>query len=451
MQIKNDEKQECTSAIEISQKDNFNPFKPKRAVIVSKSSLLEYEFEKRGKPFKSFDDQQLITQLGKKYSSAVDLKQRHDQQQQYVAAISRELERHKIEYRVVKRRQYSDEFVNWGDLIISAGGDGTFLTAAKRVINSNKPVIGINTDPIGSEGFLCLTGKSRHPADEVIRQFLADAALPDFRWLWRQRIRVTFVNSGFENGVSPSPSSSSSIQQQENLANGIVKPTDEHVHTAEDIAEEENADETNLDNSRKTIFSSDDEDQEINTARDANLISSRWLALNEVFIGESHAARVSYYDVQVDNGPMTKQKSSGMTICTGTGSSSWHFNINRMTEQTIEEVLSVIDKMGLKLDQVVDAEMIENICRKFNEKLRFGPELTKMAFSVRDPVFNATFPKMAIRGFANKILIKSRCKNAHLILDGSTSMPFNRGAEVLLEIHPEDALRTAVFSKEHRS
>uniref|UniRef100_A0A914NMT8 Uncharacterized protein n=1 Tax=Meloidogyne incognita TaxID=6306 RepID=A0A914NMT8_MELIC len=268
------------------------------------------------------------------------------------------------------------------------------------------------------------------------------------------RIRVTFLNFGFGNGVSPSPSSSSSIQQQqENQVNGVVKPTenDEHIHTAEDIAEEENADETNLENSRKTIFSSDDEDQEINTARDSNLITSRWLALNEVFIGESHAARVSYYDVQVDNGPMTKQKSSGMTICTGTGSSSWHFNINRMTEQTIEEVLSVIDKMGLKLDQVVDAEMIENICRKFNEKLRFGPELTTMAFSVRDPVFNATFPKMSIRGFANKILIKSRCKNAHLILDGSTSMPFNRGAEVLLEIHPEDALRTAVFSKEHRS
>uniref|UniRef100_A0A915LIC9 NAD(+) kinase n=1 Tax=Meloidogyne javanica TaxID=6303 RepID=A0A915LIC9_MELJA len=450
MKIKNDEKQKSTNEI---QKDNFNPFKPKRAVIVSKSSLLEYEFEKLGKPFKSFDDQQLITQLGKKYSSAVDLKQRHDQQQQYIASISKELERHNIEYRVVKRRQYSDEFVDWGDLIISAGGDGTFLTAAKRVINSNKPVIGINTDPIGSEGFLCLTGKSRHPADEVIRQFLADAALPGFRWLWRQRIRVTFLNFGFENGVSPSPSSSSSIQQHENQINGVVKPSenDEHIHTAEDIAEEENADETNLENSRKTIFSSDDEDQEINTARDSNLITSRWLALNEVFIGESHAARVSYYDVQVDNGPMTKQKSSGMTICTGTGSSSWHFNINRMTEQTIEEVLSVIDKMGLKLDQVVDAEMIENICRKFNEKLRFGPELTTMAFSVRDPVFNATFPKMAIRGFANKILIKSRCKNAHLILDGSTSMPFNRGAEVLLEIHPEDALRTAVFSKEHRS
>ena len=47
------------------------------------------------------------------------------------------------------------------------------------------------------------------------------------------------------------------------------------------------------------------------------------LALNEVFVGESHAARVSYYDVQLDDGPLIKQKSSGMTICTGTGSTSW--------------------------------------------------------------------------------------------------------------------------------
>jgi NAD+ kinase len=48
------------------------------------------------------------------------------------------------------------------------------------------------------------------------------------------------------------------------------------------------------------------------------------LALNEVFMGESHAARVSYYEIQVDDGPLMKQKSSGVTICTGTGSTSWY-------------------------------------------------------------------------------------------------------------------------------
>lgn len=65
-----------------------------------------------------------------------------------------------------------------------------------------------------------------------------------------------------------------------------------------------------------------------------------------------------------------------------------------------------------------------------------------MAFTVRDPVFNATFPKTAARGFANKIRLKSRCSHAHLVLDGSTSIPFNQGTEVLLELIPEDALQT---------
>ena len=54
-----------------------------------------------------------------------------------------------IEFKVVQRRNYTFELVNQSDLIISAGGDGTFLAAAKRVKDSSIPVIGINTDPIG--------------------------------------------------------------------------------------------------------------------------------------------------------------------------------------------------------------------------------------------------------------------------------------------------------------
>lgn len=43
---------------------------------------------------------------------------------------------------------YTKEWIDWCDFVISAGGDGTFLTAARKVRNE-KPVIGINTDPIG--------------------------------------------------------------------------------------------------------------------------------------------------------------------------------------------------------------------------------------------------------------------------------------------------------------
>ncbi|VDK31132.1 unnamed protein product [Gongylonema pulchrum] len=169
------------------------------------------------------------------------------------------------------------------------------------------------------------------------------------------------------------------------------------------------------------------------------------LALNDVFIGESHAARVSYYDVQIDDGPVMRQKSSGLTVCTGTGSTSWNYNINRVSEQHICELLSIMKDMSLLTANSTADNSTREICKRFNEKLLFDPQCTTMAFTVRDPVFNLTFPAGTQRGFAKRIRVKSRCTNAHIILDGSVSVPFNSGTEVLLQIHDSDALRSIVL------
>lgn len=45
------------------------------------------------------------------------------------------------------------------DLLIPIGGDGTFLSAASRITDNKKPVIGFNSDPNRSEGHLCLPNK----------------------------------------------------------------------------------------------------------------------------------------------------------------------------------------------------------------------------------------------------------------------------------------------------
>uniref|UniRef100_A0A183BV71 NAD(+) kinase n=1 Tax=Globodera pallida TaxID=36090 RepID=A0A183BV71_GLOPA len=403
---------------------SFSQFKPKRALIVSKSSLLEYEFDRRGpkNDYIGLDDSRFLKELGGQHVNVDDMRVRHKLQRHYLDTIVEELRRHNIEWKIVRRRQYSETLAQWADLIISAGGDGTFLTASKRIPDGRKPVIGINTDPVGSEGFLCLTGKSRRPADEVIKQFLEESSKPNFHWMHRQRIRVTILKS---TGPHDERSlSSSSIYQQ------MAQCEQRDSPRKDSIAEEQQGNQSDDDEmsniSKKSKFSSDDEEQHSESAVvNGDGGNFHRLALNEVFIGESHAARVSYYDVQVDNGPMTKQKSSGMTICTGTGSTSWHYNINRLTEQTLGEIFTEMSLMGISLDREVDSEMVEGICRHFNSKLKFGPEQNKMAFSVRDPVFNATFPKTPIRGFAHKILLKSRCTHADLILDGSTSIPFN--------------------------
>lgn len=392
-------------------------FKPKKVVIVSKSSMLEYElarFESRTKKTcSSIEDQRFLKELIKRHANIEELKRRHSQQAAYVKSICDELKSHDIGFRVVNRHNYTAELVGWSDLVISAGGDGTFLTAAKKV--RRVPVIGINTDPVGSEGHLCLTGKARRPAAEVIRQFLNN----EFRWAKRQRIRVTIVRPSDSSTPSPASSSSSSSS---NYAS---------------VEKNEHGEETNRPGTaREFKFSSDDE------YSDADVNIGPRLALNEVFMGESHAARVSYYEVQLDDGPLMKQKSSGLTICTGTGSTSWHYNINRLTEQNLKEVLEMITQMGFNLDREVDNHVLEEICKRYNQQLVFEPDAQKMGFSIRDPVFNATFSKTASRGFANKIRLKSRCTHAHLVLDGSTCIPFNRGAEVILEMYPEDALRT---------
>lgn len=49
--------------------------------------------------------------------------------------------------------------------------------------------------------------------------------------------------------------------------------------------------------------------------RHVNVLSDP--ALNDVFIGESLSSRVSYYEIQCDDGEMVKQKSSGVIVCTG--------------------------------------------------------------------------------------------------------------------------------------
>ena len=54
---------------------------------------------------------------------------------------------------------HPQENIDWADVIVTTGGDGTFLMAACRIQDREKPIIGFNTDPTRSEGYLCLPKK----------------------------------------------------------------------------------------------------------------------------------------------------------------------------------------------------------------------------------------------------------------------------------------------------
>ncbi|KAJ1347994.1 hypothetical protein KIN20_003200 [Parelaphostrongylus tenuis] len=124
------------------------------AVVLQKLTRLDWEKQKH--PHKSAE--QLIEYLRSKGHEVDSMIENDRKQKAAVAEILSRLRNANIMTQLVDR-QSLNEAIAWADLVVSAGGDGTFLTAAAAVADRT-PVIGINTDPVGSEGYLCIGGKN---------------------------------------------------------------------------------------------------------------------------------------------------------------------------------------------------------------------------------------------------------------------------------------------------
>jgi len=388
------------------QKDNKN-FDFSKILILHK--ITRYEFEKHR--YQHLSEKELKTELEKRGSNYNRLIEHHNTHYRSLEKIIDALDKHKIETRITQRFNYSPENIEWANCIVTAGGDGTFLNAASKVYDNKKPVLGINTDFVGSEGHLLLP---KYLSGNVTGTFkkIFDG---DFDWLMRARIQVSF--EGQNLNVKP-------IELHEQALNHYENRFYEHF-------EEDRTAYLESDKSSATIEKPTD-----NTVN---------LALNEVFIGESLSARVSYYQMSVDDKPFFKQKSSGIILCTGTGSTSWCYNINKMSLNSIKKIIKLVNKEAGK-DIPEDDTFVNNVTNKFNDSLLFGAEDLKIAYTIRDPIINRIFQNETNRGFAKKVCVQSRCFDACLVIDGSMSYQFNDGAKAYLNVLPENSLRTIVVN-----
>lgn len=379
-------------------------FKPEKVAVVTKTT--RYEFEQQRYRYAGLSEEDLKQLLAMKGSSYSGLLERHNIHTNNVEHIVKSLRKEGIEVRVVKRGEYDEEVVRWADAIISAGGDGTMLLVASKVLSKDKPVVGVNTDPERSEGHLCLPVRYTRAFPEALDKLFHG----DFRWLWRQRIRLHLEGTG----INPTPVDLHEQQlslEQHNQAHRI----------------------TTMDSQRRTLHDSFSK---------PSLLPIR--SLNEIFIGESLSSRASYYEISVDDGPWEKQKSSGLSICTGTGSKAWSYNINKLAEQAVEEVLR-IGKSQMGLDIPLNREFIEKVTDQYNESLVFSPEDRRLLFSIREPIVNRVFSSSRQRGFASKVCVRSRCWDACMVVDGGTSFEFNDGAIATISMSEEDQLRTVLL------
>ncbi|KAM4710456.1 NAD kinase 2, mitochondrial isoform 2-T2 [Discoglossus pictus] len=378
-------------------------FRPGRVAVVAKTT--RYEFEQQRYRYAGLSEEELKELLALKGSSYNGLLQRHNIHTENVEHIVKSLRNEGIDVQLVKRRDYNEETVQWADAIISAGGDGTMLLAASKVLDRFKPVIGVNTDPERSEGHLCLPVRYTHSFPEALRKLYRG----EFRWQWRQRIRLYLEGTGIN-----------------------LTPMDLHEQ------------QLSLEQHSKAHTYGSQQEQNSAMASGPHLLPVR--ALNEVFIGESLSSRASYYEISVDDGPWEKQKSSGLNVCTGTGSKAWSYNINKMTPQTVEELLNIV-KSHQQLNVHIDNDLVERVTNKYNESLIYNPDEPKMFFSIREPIANRVFSSSRQRGFTSKVCVRSRCWDACMVVDGGTSFEFNDGAIVSIAMDAEDSLCTVLLDE----
>ncbi|XP_056146500.1 NAD kinase 2, mitochondrial isoform X2 [Lampris incognitus] len=380
-------------------------FKPAKVAVVTKTT--RYEFEQQRYRYAGLSEEDLKQLLAMKGSSYSGLLERHNIHTRSVQHIVESLQSEGIEVRVVKRGEYDEEVVRWADTIISAGGDGTMLLVASKVFSKDKPVVGVNTDPERSEGHLCLPVRYTYAFTEALKKLCRG----EFRWLWRQRIRLHLEGTG-------------------------INPTPVDLHEQQMSLEEHNQAHriTTMDGQRGAGTLND-------SLSKPNLLPVR--SLNEIFIGESLSSRASYYEISVDDGPWEKQKSSGLSICTGTGSKA-SYNINKLVEQAVADVLK-IGKSQTGLDIPLNHAFIEKVTEEYNQSLVFSPEERRLFFSIREPIVNRVFSSSRQRGFANKVCVRSRCWDACMVVDGGTSFEFNDGAIATISMSEEDQLRTLLL------
>ncbi|XP_032591368.1 NAD kinase 2, mitochondrial isoform X3 [Drosophila grimshawi] len=386
---------------------NFAPanFKLKRALVVSK--LSRYEVEQLRHP--DLSREQLEQKLRDRGTDVEMVLYLHNLHKDFEQRIVQSFQNVGCEVKL-SSSSLSKDVMNWADVIVPVGGDGTFLLSANRasplfaLSQQKTPIVGFNSDPQHSEGRLMLPKHySENPADAVER-----IKSGDFKWIHRTRIRTTFLGS---NGTIP--------ESTDLFRHTTVKM--EQVDTSPEMLDKHMAGKYKAKMKRVLPY----------------------LALNEVFIGEHLSARVSLLQLVLDHQDVVnKTKCSGLCVSTGTGSTSWHTSINRITSSNVDDLLQSLPSSDSPVVLQL-RENVEEIAQRYNQGLLFAPDDPRLCYSIREQICVGVWPSpktFKARDFVQSVFIKSHCIDANLVIDGSISYPFNDGAKVLLEVHPEDAL-----------
>ena len=104
--------------------------------------------------FSDSKDTNVSSYISGKADAKESFQESHRIQQSTIEVIKNKLIESGTEIDMVYRSEITESAIDAADLVISVGGDGTFLEAS-HYISDNTPILGVNSDPLRSVGFFC--------------------------------------------------------------------------------------------------------------------------------------------------------------------------------------------------------------------------------------------------------------------------------------------------------
>mmetsp|Transcript_37427 Transcript_37427/g.47723 ORF Transcript_37427/g.47723 Transcript_37427/m.47723 type:complete len:693 (+) Transcript_37427:164-2242(+) len=333
----------------------------KKAVVVTKTT--RYEIERSQYNMEGEKLQEALARQGINYDK---LKSSHEAHSKSLKQVMEALHSMDVETKLIRSDALRPCDMHGCDVVFAAGGDGTFLQTATHIGGCMTPMVGVNTDTVGSQGHLCCCHAESQPQ---FMEVLHRLKTGDYNWNKLRRLQVQLVTSDGREYVLPH------------------------------------------------------------------------FALNEILLSEVQPSRPCIFDIGIDGLERQTVRSSGVIVCSGTGSTAWFTSASRVHQST---VMKVLQAAGLS----TDAEYVSAIKNEINDRISFKSDSPRLGYVVREPIINRAHGVQQRFGHADRISIRSLGWQASLVIDGLTAIPLNFGVQaVLTTTDDQHSIHTIDFNR----
>lgn len=143
------------------------PLKLRNVLILHKKSTFQIQALEH-------KETRFIKLIEEGHESVTRVKVAHSEHMETLEKLEKELKTRGVTFRSLARAELTEKFVTDVDLVITVGGDGTFLDASHHVIDI--PLLGVNSSSSSSFGHFCLA--SEKTLSRVLDDIESDAIQP---------------------------------------------------------------------------------------------------------------------------------------------------------------------------------------------------------------------------------------------------------------------------------